>query len=60
MISYSIHIVDDEESIREGLSHGLRSGYRVRTFPARSFSEVATMASAGRPATAGPAARTVE
>jgi len=34
MTSYSIFIVDDEESIREGLTHALRSGYKVRAFPA--------------------------
>jgi len=33
MISYSIYIVDDEESIRDGLSHALKSSYRVRSFP---------------------------
>jgi DNA-binding NtrC family response regulator len=34
MTPYSIFIVDDEESIREGLAHALRSGYKVRAFPA--------------------------
>lgn len=34
MITYSIFIVDDEETIREGLSHALRSGYGVRSFAA--------------------------
>ncbi|NJD61438.1 MAG: sigma-54-dependent Fis family transcriptional regulator, partial [Deltaproteobacteria bacterium] len=34
MISYSIHIVDDEETIRDGLFHSLKSRYRVRAFPA--------------------------
>jgi DNA-binding NtrC family response regulator len=31
--SYSIYIVDDEDSIREGLSHALKPKYRVRAFP---------------------------
>ncbi len=34
MISYSVHIVDDEESIREGLLHALKPRYRTRAFPA--------------------------
>ncbi|MGE5699697.1 MAG: sigma-54-dependent transcriptional regulator [Deltaproteobacteria bacterium] len=32
MTSYSIFIVDDEASIREGLAHALKSRYRVRSF----------------------------
>ena len=34
MIPYSIFIVDDEDSIREGLSRALKSAYDVRAFPA--------------------------
>jgi DNA-binding NtrC family response regulator len=32
--SYSIHVVDDEETIREGLTRALRGKYRVHAFPA--------------------------
>ncbi|HZW36263.1 MAG TPA: sigma-54 dependent transcriptional regulator, partial [Candidatus Deferrimicrobiaceae bacterium] len=32
MIPYSISIVDDEESIREGLTHTLKNRYRVQSF----------------------------
>jgi DNA-binding NtrC family response regulator len=32
MIPYSIFIVDDEESIREGLTHSLKHRYRVQSF----------------------------
>ncbi|MDH3382434.1 MAG: response regulator, partial [Deltaproteobacteria bacterium] len=33
MISYSLFVVDDEESIREGVAAAFGSRYRVRTFP---------------------------
>ena len=33
MISYSLFVVDDEESIREGIAAAFGSRYRVRTFP---------------------------
>ena len=32
MNAYTLHIVDDEETIREGLAHALRHRYRVRAF----------------------------
>ncbi len=32
MISYTIYIVDDEESIRQGVSYCLKKHYKVRTF----------------------------
>ena len=32
MISYTVHVVDDEESIREGISLALESDYRVEAF----------------------------
>jgi len=34
LISYSIFVVDDEESIREGIAASLGSRYQVRVFPA--------------------------
>ncbi len=34
MISHSIFVVDDEESIRSGLTHILKGKYRTRVFPA--------------------------
>jgi DNA-binding NtrC family response regulator len=33
VISYTVHIVDDEDSIRDGLSNALKSRYHVRAFP---------------------------
>lgn len=33
MISYSIHVVDDEETFREGVAAAFGNRYRVRTFP---------------------------
>ena len=34
MISHTIFVVDDEESIRSGLTHILKGKYRIRGFPA--------------------------
>ncbi|MBI5577389.1 MAG: sigma-54-dependent Fis family transcriptional regulator [Deltaproteobacteria bacterium] len=33
MIAYSVYIVDDEETIRSGLTHILKGKYRTKTFP---------------------------
>ncbi len=33
MISYSIYVLDDEETIREGITMALEKEYRVKTFP---------------------------
>ena len=32
MISYSVYIIDDEQSIRDALTFGLGNHYRLRTF----------------------------
>lgn len=33
MISYSVYIIDDEESIRDGVTMALESDYAVEAFP---------------------------
>lgn len=33
MISYSIYVIDDEDTIREGITMGLEAEYQIKTFP---------------------------
>ncbi|MBW2086813.1 MAG: response regulator, partial [Deltaproteobacteria bacterium] len=34
MISFSLYVIDDEQTIREGITMALESDYQVETFPA--------------------------